>query len=139
MKKLLGLLIIMTLLFTGCGSEEVKEKEKVAKEKEIKVVTITKDEVKDIIDNYIDYPDVDIVDVRTEEEYNEGHIAGSINIPMEHLDEIHVSTSRQIIVYCNSGYQSRQAAIRLTELGYKDVKDMGGINNWEYDLESFEE
>lgn len=137
MKKIFILLIIMTLLFTGCSSTEGKNKE-IVKEKEIEVVTISKDEVKEIIDNYIDYPDVDIVDVRTEEEYDEGHIAGSINIPLQHLDEIHISTERQIIVYCNSGYQSNEAAKRLIELGYKDVKDMGGINDWEYDLESNE-
>jgi len=138
MKRLFVLLVMMCLLVTGCGSSDTVKEEKTTKEKEIEVVTITTDEVKEIIDNYIDYPDVDIVDVRTEDEYNEGHIAGSINIPMEHLDEIHISPSREIIVYCNSGYQSKEAAIRLTELGYKNVKDMGGINNWEYDLESFE-
>lgn len=137
MKKIIILLIMVSFFVCGCGTN-TEEKENV-KEKEVVVEVIDSEDVKEIVDNYIDYPDVDIIDVRTEDEYNEGHIPGSINIPLKHLSEIHVSTEREIIVYCNSGFQSHEAAIQLMDLGYKKVKDMGGLNDWDYDLEVFDE
>ena len=138
MKKIFILLVLMLFLVTGCGSAETTKKDEVVKEREIEVVTISTEDVKEIVDNYVEYPDIDIVDVRTEEEYKEGHIAGSINIPLEYINDIHISTEREIIVYCNSGYQSHEAAVKLIELGYEKVKDMGSLSNWDYELEESE-
>ena len=99
-------------------------------------MTISTEEAKDIIDSEENYI---ILDVRTEEEYKEGHIPDAINIPNE---EISIETSNKltdkdqlILVYCRSGNRSREASKKLVELGYSNVQDFGGINDWEYDIE----
>ena len=77
--------------------------------------------------------DAVVLDVRTEEEYLEGHIPGSVLLPLSELD-----TARQVIpgeqtplyVYCRSGVRSKQAASKLRQMGYRQVTDMGGINRW---------
>ena len=79
-----------------------------------------------------------VVDVRTREEYAEGHIPGAINIPVETLgstrpEELPVLDQR-IYVYCRSGRRSAEAAGILRSLGYTDVVDFGGIDNWEGEL-----
>lgn len=134
MKIKVVVLIAVSLFLTGCfGIDESKDKDS-EKEDKVIVETISLDEVKEIVDNYPEYPNVDIVDVRSEEEYNSGHIEGSINIPLDYIEQINISTDRQIIVYCQSGSRSEQAAKILMKLGYDDVKDMGSISDWDYDL-----
>lgn len=91
-------------------------------------------EVKDLVDNLDEEENVVIIDVRTVEEYKEGHIAGSINLPLDIISNIDVSKDKKIIVYCRSGRRSNLAAIELIGLGYENVYDMGGINDWPYDL-----
>lgn len=132
-KRIFLLLIVSCLLLTGCFSDKKKEGSVI--EKEAVVETILASDVKKIVDDYTSYPDIDIIDVRTEEEFNEGHIKGAINIPVERIKEINISTDREIIVYCRSGRRSHDAAEILVELGYKNVKDMGGIIDWEYELQ----
>ena len=75
-----------------------------------------------------------LIDVREDYEFNEGHIPGAVNIPLGNIDSITYSTSRTIIVYCKSGNRSNEAAIKLKNMGY-NVKDMGGILNWTYEIE----
>ncbi len=72
-----------------------------------------------------------IVDVRTHEEYREGHIPGSVNIPLDALDTLRgqVGTEGPIYVYCLSGARSSRAAVRLRRMGYQ-VVDMGGISGY---------
>ncbi len=80
-----------------------------------------------------------LVDVRTEEEYNEGHIKTSINIPLDTLEtEISnyvTDVNQPIMVYCRSGSRSGVAAAWLNENGYASVYDLGGIQNWPYEIE----
>ena len=94
---------------------------------------ITPAEAKEIMDteqNYI------ILDVRTKEEFAEGHIAGAILIPdyeiTEKAEGILTDKEQQILVYCRSGRRSKNAAIQLVELGYRNVKEFGGIIDWSY-------
>ncbi len=80
--------------------------------------------------NYID--DAYLIDVRTVEEYNEGHLDSSINIPLDEISSITDVVSDKnsmIIVYCRSGVRSLEAANELLELGYTNIYDMGGIND----------
>lgn len=74
-----------------------------------------------------------LLDVRTPQEFNDGHIAGSINIAVEtlagRLDE--VPRDQPIVVYCRSGNRSAQAAQILTQAGFTNVYDLGGIIAWE--------
>lgn len=80
-----------------------------------------------------------ILDVRTENEYAEGHIPGAILIPNETIE----TTGRpqklddldaMILVYCRSGNRSAQAARKLSALGYTQVYDFGGIIDWPYEI-----
>ena len=74
-----------------------------------------------------------LVDVRTPEEYASGHIAGSVNIPVQELGNrlAEVSKDQPVVVYCRSGNRSAQAASILESAGYTGVYDLGGIGAWQ--------
>jgi rhodanese-related sulfurtransferase len=79
-----------------------------------------------------------LLDVRTQEEFDAGHIAGAILLP---YDEINLKAAtvlpdkeKEIVLYCRSGRRSAIAKKALVELGYKDVEDFGGINRWKGEL-----
>ena len=80
-----------------------------------------------------------LIDVRSQEEYDNGHIPGSICIPVSQLieqkAEMLPDKNVVIIVYCQAGSRSQQAYEILIELGYTTVYNMGGIVNWPYDLD----
>jgi len=79
-----------------------------------------------------------LLDVRTKEEFHEGHIEGAINIPLQTLAydiENEVPEKDQIIVlYCRSGIRTLTAAEILKDLEYTKVYDMGGIISWPYEV-----
>ena len=71
-----------------------------------------------------------LVDVRTPQEYWEGHIPGSKNVPLQQLDKISSVTDNKdapMFVYCHSGARSRQATAILQHMGYANVNNIGGI------------
>lgn len=81
-----------------------------------------------------------LVDVREPEEYKEGHIPGSLLLPLNRIEAEAPQKLAQkdavIIVYCRSGARSNRAAQQLTKMGYPNVNDMaGGILNWPYEVE----
>lgn len=84
-------------------------------------------------ENYI------ILDVRTIEEFNEGHIPNAICIPNETIDNNIVNKlpnkNQLILIYCRSGNRSKQAAGKLEKLGYTNLIEFGGINNWNGEIE----
>ena len=124
MRKIIILLILFCLMTTGCGNTTSKE---------VNDMNLV-DEVKEIIDNYSDYSNIYIVDVREEDEYNSGHIREAINIPLSSIETIKLDKDAKIILYCQSGRRSANALAELKKLGYTNVYDMGGINTWPYDL-----
>lgn len=75
-----------------------------------------------------------ILDVRTVEEYEEGHIPGAICVPNETIgeDEIEELPDKEqvIMIYCRSGNRSKQAAKKLLEQGYTNLYEFGGIIDW---------
>ena len=78
-----------------------------------------------------------LLDVRTPEEYREGHLPGSQNLPLPRLDEAAArwpDRARPIFVYCRSGARSLQAARHLTRMGYRRVTDIGGLLTWQGEL-----
>jgi phage shock protein E len=79
-----------------------------------------------------------LLDVRTKEEYDTGHIKGSILIPVDNVKEEAERKLKDknapIFVYCRSGSRSISAASILANLGYKNVYNLGGINNWPYEV-----
>ena len=76
-----------------------------------------------------------LIDVRTDEEYQAGHIPTSINIPFDVItDNLPTEdTDALIIVYCRSGRRSGIATEALTELGYTKIQDFAVFENWEWD------
>lgn len=130
MKKYLILLILLCLFSTGCGAND----ESSTTNHNAKIEMITINEVKKIIDNFDDYSDTVIVDVRSEVEYKSGHLYGAVNVPLSDIENIDISKSKTIIVYCRSGSRSNTAAKELIRLGYEKVYDMGGIDDWNFEL-----
>ena len=80
-----------------------------------------------------------ILDVRTQEEYDQGHIPGAILIPDTEIkaeaENILTDKAQLILVYCRSGRRSKLAAEALVELGYTNIKEFGGIIDWPYETE----
>ena len=80
-----------------------------------------------------------ILDVRTPEEYLEGHIPGAINVPNEEIGTAEISElpdkSQLILVYCRSGRRSKEASQKLAGLGYTNIVEFGGINDWNGEIE----
>ena len=71
-----------------------------------------------------------LLDVRTPQEYREGHIPGSQNVPLQQLDKVEEVTENKdtvLYVYCHSGARSRQAVNLLNHMGYTNVHNIGGI------------
>jgi sulfur-carrier protein adenylyltransferase/sulfurtransferase len=76
-----------------------------------------------------------VVDVREQDEWDEGHIAGAVHVPRGHLESrierLAPDTSRPVVVYCSAGNRSAFAAKTLEELGYEDVVSLaGGFTDW---------
>ena len=94
---------------------------------------ITPAEAKALMDSEEGYI---ILDVRTPEEFAEGHIEGAILIPDyeigEKAESILSDKEQLILVYCRSGRRSKNAANELATLGYTNIKEFGGINDWKY-------
>ena len=128
MKKLFFLLLAVMLL-TACGQDKENDQGAV-------YVSITAEEAKQIMDSEEDYI---ILDVRTQEEYDQGHIPGAIVISHEEIaekaEQVLTDKDQLILVYCRSGRRSKIAAEALAELGYTNIKEFGGIIDWPYEVE----
>ena len=105
MKKII-VLILSIFLITGCGNK------------------MNKQDLQSIIDsnNYV------IIDVRTQEEYNEGHLVNAVNIPYEEVGENVFDKNKTILVYCKSGKRSKIAYDTLVKQGYQ-VYDLGAYES----------
>ncbi len=86
----------------------------------------------------IDQSDVVLVDVRSQNEYNGGHIKGAILLPLPQVsvdaEKALGDKDKTVIVYCQSGARSKLAASLLQRKGYQNVYDLGGINAWPYEV-----
>ena len=111
MKKLVFLLLAV-LMLTACGQDKENDQGAV-------YVNITAEEAKQIMDSQDGYI---ILDVRTQEEYDQGHIPDAIVISHEEIaekaEEVLTDKDQLILVYCRSGRRSKIAAEALVELGY---------------------
>lgn len=128
MKKIV-LLILTILLLTACGQRNQDTQEAV-------YMNITAQEAKELMDTQTGYI---ILDTRTQEEYDQGHIPGAILIPydeiMEKAEGILTDKDQLILVYCRSGRRSKIAADDLVKLGYTNIREFGGIIDWPYETE----
>ena len=128
MKKSI-LILLAVLLLAACGQDKENDQEAV-------YVNITAEEAKQIMDSEEGYI---ILDVRTQEEYDQGHIPGAIVISHDEIEEkaeeMLTDKKQLILVYCRSGRRSKLAAEALVELGYTNIKEFGGIIDWPYEVE----
>ena len=82
------------------------------------------------VKDYHNIPGAVLLDVRTPQEYREGHIPGSKNLPLQTIDKVDSIVENKdtvLYVYCHSGARSRQAASLLQYMGYSNVTNIGGI------------
>ena len=97
---------------------------------------ISSQQAKNLIDTESDYI---ILDTRTEEEFAKGHIPNAILIPhyeiAQRAEKELPDKDQLILVYCRSGNRSKQASQVLADLGYTNVKEFGGVIDWEYEIE----
>ena len=97
---------------------------------------ITPQEAKRIMDSGEEHI---ILDTREQDEFDEGHIPGAILIPYTEIEnkaeEMLPDKDKLILVYCRSGRRSKIAAESLAKLGYTNVKEFGGIIDWEGEIE----
>ncbi len=83
-------------------------------------------------------PDALLLDVRSPEEYREGHIPGSQNLPLqlvEKLPSVMADKEKELFVYCRSGARSRQAVEILKRMGYSNAYNIGGIAAYRGEVE----
>ena len=120
MKKITPFLMAL-LLLAGCGAQS----------EESTYRQINAEEAAAMMEEESSYI---ILDVRTAQEYSEKHIPGAINIPNETIGTEDIpelpEKEQLILVYCRSGNRSKQASEKLVKLGYTNIVEFGGINDW---------
>ena len=128
-KKIIPVLASAILLFTGCNSKNTKTENNSYRQIDMEEAEKIMKEEKEYI----------ILDVRTPEEYKEGHIPQAINIPNETISTKDIpelpDKNQLILVYCRSGNRSKQAAGKLSRLGYDNIVEFGGIIDWNGEIE----
>ena len=114
--------LLLLLFLAGCTASN---------EQENSYRQISMDEAVTMMEEESDYI---ILDVRTPEEFRERHIPNAINIPNETIGSEDIQElpdkDQLILVYCRSGNRSKQASGKLAELGYTNIVEIGGINDW---------
>ena len=125
--KLLIPMMLSAVLLSSCGTTGGSSSgyRQISMDEAVKMM---KDEK-----NYI------ILDVRRPDEYAEGHIPGAINVPNEEIGTAEIAElpdkSQLILVYCRSGRRSKEAAGKLVKLGYTNIVEFGGIQDYEGEIE----
>ena len=127
MKRMLPAVLIILLLFTGCGENSVNENS---------YQQITQEAAKVMMDTQ----EVVILDVRDQHEYDSGHILNAVLLPVGTITEdtaaaVIDNLDTVVLVYCRSGNRSKTASQALADLGYTNVYEFGGINDWPYEIE----
>ena len=128
--------IFLIGIFSGCSNKSIEtNRETSTVIKKANFSNITPEEAKKRLDSE---KNIILLDVRTKEEYETGHIKGSILIPVDNLKEEAEKSLKDkdvpIFVYCRSGNRSLTAANILVKQGYTNVFNLGGINNWPYEI-----
>ena len=114
------------LLLTACSDNSIQESG---------YMNITPQQAKEIMETEKDFV---ILDVRTQEEYDEGHIEGAVLLPDYEVsakaESVLPLKDQLILVYCRSGRRSKGAAQTLVNMGYTNIKEFGGILDWPYEI-----
>ena len=127
MKLILALIAAILLVLTRCGGTAMENTYQ----------QITQEEAKDMMDA----GDVVVLDVREQSEFDAGHIPGAVLLPVGTIAKdtaaaVIPEPDTVVLVYCRSGNRSKTASRALVKLGYTNIYEFGGINDWPYDVES---
>ena len=125
-KRILPVLLAF-LLMTGCAEAQIMDGDGMINS----YTQISQEEAKQMMEQDDGHV---IVDVRRQDEYEEGHIPGAILIPNESIETERPpelpDLNQIILVYCRSGRRSKEAAQKLFDMGYTNVYEFGGIIDW---------
>ena len=123
MKRVILLILAVVMMLSGCALTNSSPS--------ASYTQITQEEAKEMMkkdDGHI------IIDVRRQDEYDEGHIPGAVLIPNESITDKQPEElpklDQIILVYCRSGRRSKEASQKLADIGYTNVYEFGGINTW---------
>ena len=123
MRRIIPFFLVM-LMLSGCGAAASSSGKSGYRQ-------ITAKQAAELMETETDYI---ILDVRTQEEYEDKHIPDAICIPNETIGSAEIpelpDKDQLILVYCRSGNRSKQAAGKLVSLGYTNIVEFGGINSW---------
>ena len=136
MKKIVTVLLV-TALLAGCGVDETSQTVQTTENTSQEAyMNITAEEAKNLMDTEDNYV---ILDVRTQEEYEEKHIPGAVLIPdteiAQRAEQELTDKDQLILVYCRSGRRSKLASEELEKLGYTQIREFGGIIDWPYETQ----
>jgi rhodanese-related sulfurtransferase len=130
MSIIIGLVVVIGLI--ACNNES-SSKDSKEKNQDPVYQSISAEEAKEMMDG-----DAIVLDVRTQEEYDQGHIEGALLLPLSDIQMGELSLledkDQVILVYCRSGNRSETAARLLIDEGYRQVYDFGGIIDWPYEI-----
>ena len=134
------ILIVVMSLLTGCGNVEVSPDENLnppVTDAKAEYRKISAEEAHTMMEQLSDYI---LLDVRTDDEYKEKRINGSVLIPdyeiKDRAEKELTDKNKVILIYCRSGRRSANAALKIIDMGYTNVYDFGGIIDWIYDTVS---
>lgn len=134
LRKILFTLGLVGILFTSACSNA-----KTNKVAEIK--TMSGKELSDIEADKEKKEKVLVIDVREKEEYDAGHLAHAINMPIssfkDNIGKIEEFKNKDVILYCNSGKKSAEAAKILIDNGFTSVTNADGVKQYEYELKTY--
>ena len=133
MKRLAGSALVLGMLaalMVGCSQGEQTAEEQTATKAGAEYTQISQEKAQEMMKS----EDVIVVDVRTQEEYAQGHIPGAICVPNESIVDAQPEElpdlEQTILVYCRSGRRSKEASQKLADMGYTNVYEFGGIIDW---------
>lgn len=119
MKKILAIFMII-LVVTGCSAGSYTD--------------VDVDEAKEMIDS----GEVEVIDVRTPEEFSAGHIPDAKLMPLQVLDGMlsELDKEKKYLIVCRSGNRSAEASAILADNGFKNIYNMtGGMSQWSHEIE----
>lgn len=137
--KIIAICLIAMGLLAGCSAPITEQVETTTAIEQTEVFVngdkIDAEAAKALID---ENADAIILDVRTQEEFDQGHLKGALLLPNTEIEAqasaVLPDKDALILVYCRSGNRSGQATQLLLELGYSKVLDFGGIIDWPYEV-----
>ena len=135
MSKVIYIVLIILIIVGGVILLLDKKDANINSKKESSIKYVSMYDIVGIMNENEDYI---ILDVRTIDEYNDGHIPNAICIPNETIGEEVINKlpnkDQLILIYCRSGNRSKQAANKLQELGYTNLIEFGGIIDWKGEI-----